>query len=99
VEACTVAALDVITAFAFSKPQLLLAESVGFFGSGSLFGYPSWPITQLTSDWLILFCQPFQPSTEATLISPRLSVNFKYVLNPRFLWMRCAKQDSNKEIS
>ena len=51
-EARTVAALDVITAFAVPKPQLSLAGSVGFFGFGSSSGYPAERITQLTSDWL-----------------------------------------------
>jgi hypothetical protein len=34
VDACTVTALDAITAFAVPDPDLLLAEFVGFFGSG-----------------------------------------------------------------
>jgi hypothetical protein len=33
VDACTVTALDAITAFAVPDPNLLLAEPVGFFGS------------------------------------------------------------------
>jgi hypothetical protein len=33
VDACTVTASDVITAFAVSNPNLLLAKPVGFFGS------------------------------------------------------------------
>ncbi|HJT72088.1 MAG TPA: ribonuclease HI family protein, partial [Terriglobales bacterium] len=37
-------------------------------------------------------------STEVTLNSPRLSVNFKSCVKLRFLWMACANQDSNKEI-
>jgi hypothetical protein len=50
VDACTVAALDAITAFADSRPQLLLAETVGFFGSGCSSGCPAEQITQPTSD-------------------------------------------------
>jgi hypothetical protein len=50
VDACTVAALDAITAFAGSKPQLLLAETVGFFGSGCPSGCPDEQITQPTSN-------------------------------------------------
>src|SRR5947209_20490398 len=42
-------------------------RAVGFFRSDCLTGCPAVLITQSTSDWLILFCQPFQPSTEATL--------------------------------
>ena len=34
VDACTVTALDAITAFAVPDPDQLLAEPVGFFGSG-----------------------------------------------------------------
>ncbi|GEM_PF-1984140 len=34
VDACTVTALDAITAFAVPDPNLPLAEPVGFFGSG-----------------------------------------------------------------
>jgi hypothetical protein len=34
VDACTVTALDATTAFAVPDPGLLLAELVGFFGSG-----------------------------------------------------------------
>ena len=34
VDACTVTALDVITAFAVPDPGLFLAELAGFFGSG-----------------------------------------------------------------
>ena len=37
------------------KPQLPLAELVGFFGSGCPAGYPAELITQSNSDWLILF--------------------------------------------
>src|SRR5581483_2854118 len=85
--------------FRSSKPQLLLAESVGFFGSGCPSGCPAWLITQLTSDWLILFCQPFQPSTKVTLNSGAIEVNRKTDHNPTFLWMRCVKRDSNSEIS
>src|SRR5581483_1874640 len=85
--------------FRGSKPQLLLAESVGFFGSGCPSGCPAWLITQLTSDWLILFCQPFQPSTKVTLNSGAIEVNRKTRRNPTFLWMRCVKPDSNSEIS
>jgi hypothetical protein len=34
VDACTVTAFDATTAFAVPDPNLLLAEPVGFFGSG-----------------------------------------------------------------
>jgi len=46
--------------FRSSKPQLLLAESVDFFGSGGFPGCPFWPITQSTSDrQLFNFANPF----------------------------------------
>jgi hypothetical protein len=63
VDACTVTALDAITAFAVPKPQLLLAETVGFFRSGCSSGHPVEQITQPSSDWQDLFRQSFQPST------------------------------------
>lgn len=53
--------------FRSTKPQLLLAKPVGFFGSGCSSGRPVAQITQLTSDRQILLSQPFQPSTEVTL--------------------------------
>ena len=60
VDACTVTALDAITAFAVPDPNLLLAESVGFFGSGCSSGFPSKLITQLTSDQQrFIFANPF----------------------------------------
>jgi hypothetical protein len=75
VEACTVTALDAITAFAVPKPQLLLAETVGFFGSGCSSGCPAERITQPTLDWQGLFRQSFQPSTPAKLNSRFIDVN------------------------
>jgi len=42
-------------------------RSVGFFRSGRLAGRPARLITQFTLDWLVLLCQPFQPSTEVKL--------------------------------
>jgi hypothetical protein len=75
VDACTVAALDAITAFAESKPQLLLAEPVGFFGSGCSSGRPAEQITQPTSEWQGLFRQSFQPSMPVKLNSRFIDVN------------------------
>jgi len=34
-------------------------RSVGFFRSGRLASRLAWLITQSTSDWLVLLCQPF----------------------------------------
>jgi hypothetical protein len=75
VDACTIAALDAITAFAVPKPQLLLAETVGFFGSGCPSGHPDEQIAQPTSDWQGLFRQSFQPSTRHKLNSCLIDVN------------------------
>jgi len=60
VDACTVTALDAITAFAVPYPNRLLAEPVGFFR----FGYPvnrsPGRITQPTSDQqLFIEANPF----------------------------------------
>ena len=47
VDACTVTALDATTAFAVPYPNLLLAEPVGFFGSGcasNYFAAPGHPV-------------------------------------------------------
>ena len=47
VDACTVTALDATTAFAVPYPDLLLAELVGFFGSGCSLDHstePSHPV-------------------------------------------------------
>src|SRR5271166_5919029 len=63
------------------KPQLLLAEAVGFFRSGCSSGCPAELITQPTSDWQILFSQPFQPSTGATLKSCLKIVNALFRCN------------------
>jgi hypothetical protein len=50
VDACTVSACYVITAFAVSGPNLLLAEPVGFFGSERSANYFAETITQSISD-------------------------------------------------
>ncbi len=50
VETCTIAALDVITAFAVPNPDRFLAGAVGFFGSRCSSGCPVEQITQSTLD-------------------------------------------------
>src|SRR5215467_13608299 len=55
VDTCTVTALGCDHCFRSSKPRRILAESVGFFGSGRSSGYPSERITQPTSDQQVLF--------------------------------------------
>jgi hypothetical protein len=60
VDACTVTALDAITAFAVPNPNCSSQESVGFFGSGRSSGCPSELITQPTSDrQRFIFASPF----------------------------------------
>ena len=90
-DACTIAALDAITAFAVPKPQLLLAETVGFFGSGRSSGCPVERITQLTSDWQVLFRQSFQPSTAAKLNGWLTDVNVILSMKARYLCMELWK--------
>jgi len=76
VDACTVTALDAITAFAVPNPNCSSQESVGFFGSGGSSDCPSERITQPTSvSATFYFRQPFQPSTGATLNSCLMAVN------------------------
>ena len=84
-DTCTVAALDAITAFAVSKPQLFLAEPVGFFGSGCSSGRPAEQITQPTSDRQVLFRQSFQPSTCAKLNSCFIAVNAILSVKTKYL--------------
>lgn len=54
VDACTVSACYVITAFAVFDPSLLLAEPAGFFGSERRLNCFTGRITQPTSDQLLL---------------------------------------------
>jgi len=70
VEACTVTALDVNTAFAVSDPNLLLAEPVGFFGSGCSPNRFVEPITQSTSvQKLFISTEPFDRRREPSYIN------------------------------
>jgi hypothetical protein len=54
VEACTITAPDVITAFAVPNPNHS-SQSCRFFQVWRPTGYPTGLITQSTSDWLMLF--------------------------------------------
>jgi hypothetical protein len=54
VDACTVSACYVITAFAVFNPSLLLAEPAGFFGSKRRLNCFTGRITQPTSEQLLL---------------------------------------------
>jgi len=59
VDACTVAALDAITAFAVPNPSYS-SRAVGFFGFGGSTSYLVKRITQPTSDGQCYLDQPFQ---------------------------------------
>jgi hypothetical protein len=85
VDACTVAALDAITAFAVPNPNCSSQESVGFFGSGCSSGCPVEQITQPTSDWQDLFRQSFQPSTGNKLNSCFIDVNLILGVKMKYL--------------
>jgi hypothetical protein len=71
VDACTVTAFDVITAFTVSVPSLPLAEPAGFFGPESPANHFTRLITQSTSARSCLFQLTFRPSTHAILNEDR----------------------------
>jgi hypothetical protein len=84
VEACTVTALDAITAFAVPNPNCP-SQSRRFFQVWLLFGSPR------RADHSAYFglakfylSQPFQPSTEATLENCSRIVNAPFRCNRRF---------------
>ena len=62
-EACTVTALDATTAFAVPDLGCSSQSPPIFSGPGTQQVTLPEPITQPTSDWLRLSCQPFRPST------------------------------------
>jgi hypothetical protein len=62
-DACTVAAPDVITAFAVPNPNCPSQDQSVFSGLVALQVALTEQITQPTSDWQVLFNQSFQPST------------------------------------
>ena len=91
VEACTVTALDAITAFAVPNPNCS-SQSRRFFQVWLLFGLPR------RADHSAYFglakfylSQPFQPSTEATLES------CSKIVNARFQCNRPVAMDQNPE--
>ena len=85
VDTCTVAALDAITAFAVPNPSSSSQEAAGFFRSGCSSGRPAEQITQPTSDWQVLFRQPFQPSTEDKLNTCIIDVNANFIVKTKNL--------------
>jgi hypothetical protein len=65
VDACTVTAFDVNTAFAVPNPNSFLAECVGFFGSECPLNRFTGPITQSTSaQQLFISTEPFDRRRE-----------------------------------
>jgi hypothetical protein len=91
VEACTVTALDAITAFAVPNPNYP-SQSRRFFQVWRLFESPR------RADHSAYFglakfylSQPFQPSTEATLES------WSKIVNARFQCNRSAARNQNPE--
>src|SRR5437762_13833278 len=75
VEACTVTALDAITAFAVPNPNCSSQSQSVFSGLVALqVALPSRSLSLLRTGKFYL-CQPFQPSTEANLNSCFLDVN------------------------
>ena len=56
-------------------------RAVGFFGSGCPPGLPAGHFARLTSDWPVLFCQPFQPSTHAKIKARLQPVNARFWCN------------------
>jgi len=99
VDACTVAALDAITAFAVPNPGPSSQESAGFFGSGCSSGYPDDQITQPTSEWQGLFRQSFQPSTWDKLNSCGSRVNVILGVKTKYLCMEVWKTRHKKDSS
>jgi hypothetical protein len=75
VEACTVTALDAITAFAIPNPSSSSQSQPVFSGLVAPAGCPAGLITQPTSDRQVLFRQSFQPSTSNKLNSCVIRVN------------------------
>jgi hypothetical protein len=84
VDACTVTALGAITAFAVPNPGGHLATPSDFSGLAVHPGRPAEPITQLTSNRLLLVASPFLPSTNVILIqqfqlsTPKVGANAVY---------------------
>jgi hypothetical protein len=85
VDPCTVAALDVIAAFAVPNPSSSSQSQPVFSGLVAASGHPDEQITQPTSDWQGLFRQSFQPSTEDKLNSCSNEVNAIIAAKTRFL--------------
>src|SRR6185437_3014381 len=82
--------------FRSSEPQLLLAESVGFFGSGRRSSHPDQRITQSTSDQqLFIFANPFD-RRRCEVNTPYINVNARKWCNENIvavnLWIFKAMQ-------
>ena len=69
--------------FPLSRTQTPTAprRAVSFFGFGCPAGHPAEHFARLTSDWPVLFCQPFQPSTHAKIKARLQPVNARFWCN------------------
>ena len=65
-DTCTVAALDVITAFTVPNPNCPSQDQSVFSGLVALQIALTEQITQPTSDWQVLFANPFSHRREST---------------------------------
>lgn len=81
-DACTVTAFDVITAFAVSVPGLPLAELAGFFGPESPVNRFTGPITQSTSDQTLFI------SSDLSTVDARHPILRSWVVNNQELCKR-----------
>lgn len=86
VDACTVTALDAITAFAVPDPNCSSQSTSVFSGPAAPSSCLDEPITQFTSGRLNFhLSQPFQPSTQSTLNACMNNVNAVF-------WCKCRLQ-------
>ena len=93
-DACTVTALDAITAFAVPDPNCSSQSQSVFSGLVRRRVTSPDEITQPTSDWLNFnLSQPFQPSTVATLNANLVTVNAAYWCNRTFLGMNSVPKE------
>jgi hypothetical protein len=97
VDACTVTAFDATTAFAVPDPDQLLAEPVGFFGSGcpaDCSAEPDHPV--YFGSATIYFDQPFRPSTCVILIEERELSTPVICANADFFRVKAALKNAGK---
>ena len=94
-DACTVAALDAITAFAVPNPNCSSQKQSVFSGPVALqVALPSRSLSLLRSG-KIYFAQSFQPSTPTKINSCLIDVNAILSVETKYLSMKCAKRGRN----